>query len=251
MILEEIVRRTQERVFALPESYPGEPHRKHVGLAQAIRSSPQKNPIIAEIKCASPSQGTLRPAVDMAAMARDLVSGGCIAISVLTEPDFFKGDTRHIALVKTAVSVPVLRKDFIIDTRQLDETRALGADAVLLIAGILGHRLEEFVDRAGDMGLEPLIEVHNGRDVEAALSTKAEIIGINNRDLSTLKIDRSTTRLLSGRIRAGGRLVVSESGMRSAEDVREIRPFCDAFLIGSAIMAHDQPKKKLEEFICA
>jgi indole-3-glycerol phosphate synthase len=251
MILDEIVRRTEKRVARLPASFPYEPCQKHASLSGAIRSAQNKNAVIAEIKCASPTRGIIRRNVDMQMMARSLVSGGCVALSVLTEPHYFGGSIRDIARVRGAVSVPVLRKDFIIDKRQIAETQACGADAVLLIARILNERLPEFVDLACGAGLEPLVEVHSPYEVECALSTKAAIIGINNRDLATLAIDRSTTRVLSAAIRSAGKLIVSESGMRSADDIREMRPYCDAFLIGSSIMAHECPQKKVEELVCA
>jgi len=104
---------------------------------------------------------------------------------------------------------------------------------------------------AQESGLEPLVEVHNEEEVKSALATDTGLIGINNRNLATLEIDRTTTRILSDSVRKEGRVVVSESGMRSAEDIREMRPYCDAFLIGSSIMSHELPQKKLEEFVCA
>jgi indole-3-glycerol phosphate synthase len=251
MILDEIVRRTEKRIASLPENFPESPSYPKSSLAGAIRSRSGKNAVIAEIKCASPSSGVIRRSVDMAMMAGVLKDGGCTAISVLTEPYFFGGTGRDIARVKSAVSIPVLRKDFIIDTRQIAESRALGADAVLLIAAVLGSRLPEFVNLTQEYGLEPLVETHTPGEVEAALGTEAELIGINNRNLATMTIDRSTTRLLSGQVRDKGRLVVCESGMRSADDVRELKTYCDAFLIGSSIMASEYPRKKLEEFVCA
>jgi indole-3-glycerol phosphate synthase len=187
----------------------------------------------------------------MAMMAGALAGSGCVALSVLTEPYFFGGTGQDIARVKSAVSIPVLRKDFIIDEQQIAESRALGADAVLLIAAVLKERLPVFVDLALEYDLEPLVEVHNAKEVKTALSTRAELIGINNRNLSTLTIDRSTTRLLSKSLRSAGRIIIAESGMRSADDIREMKPYCDAFLIGSSIMAHERPEKKLEEFVCA
>jgi indole-3-glycerol phosphate synthase len=193
----------------------------------------------------------IRRNVDMAQMAGVLAEGGCVALSVLTEPYFFGGAGPDVARVKSAVNLPVLRKDFIVDEHQLAETRALGADAVLLIAAVLGAQLPDFVGRAADYGLEPLVEVHNPAEIESALQTDATLIGINNRNLATMTIDRSTTRLLSESVRREGRLIVSESGMRSADDVREMKPYCDAFLIGSSIMSHEHPRKKLEEFVCA
>lgn len=251
MILDEILRRTQRRVAQLPESFPEVPRCDMRSLAQAIRKRNGKNAIIAEIKCASPSRGIIRRNVDMAMMAGVLEQGGCSAISVLTEPCFFGGSGQDIGRVKMAVGLPVLRKDFIIDDCQIAESRALGADAVLLIAAVLKGNLADFVDSAIGYGLEPLVEVHTADEAEVALATEATLIGINNRNLVTLAIDRSTTRVLSERIRRNNRLIVSESGMQSADDVREMKQYCDAFLIGSSIMSHDHPGKKLEEFVCA
>ena len=145
----------------------------------------------------------------------------------------------------------MLRKDFIIDPRQLEETRSLGADAVLLIAAILGDRLNGFVERAMALGLEPLVEVHTRREAEIALATGAELIGVNNRDLQTMKIDLGTTLALGPGIRGAGRQVISESGIRTPGDIRALRPACNAFLIGTSIMASEDPRKALEEFVCA
>ena len=251
MILDEIIRRTEKRVALLPATFPENGTKAHVSLIDAIRNRNGRNAVIAEIKCASPSRGTIRRNVDMAMMAGALAGSGCVALSVLTEPYFFGGTGQDIARVKSAVSIPVLRKDFIIDEHQIAETRALGADAVLLIAAVLKERLPVFVHLALEYGLEPLVEVHNAEEIKTALATRTELIGINNRNLATLTLDRSTTRLLSESVRSAGRTIVSESGMRSADDIREMKPYCDAFLIGSSIMAHDRPEKKLEEFVCA
>ena len=251
MILDEIIKRTERRVALLPATFPENGNRAHASLIDAIRSRNCGNAVIAEIKCASPSHGIIRRNVDMAMMAGALAGSGCVALSVLTEPYFFGGTGQDIARVKSAVSIPVLRKDFIIDELQIAESRALGADAVLLIAAVLKKRLPAFVDLTLEYGLEPLVEVHNAQEVKTALATRAALIGINNRNLATLTIDRSTTRFLSESVRSTGRTIVSESGMRSADDIREMRPYCDAFLIGSSIMAHERPEKKLEEFVCA
>ena len=251
MILDKIIERTKKRVEKLPKTFPEPDDFRHASLEAAIRSAQKKNPVIAEIKCASPSGGVIRRNVDMAMMAGVLADGGCVGISVLTEPYFFGGSGADIARVKKTVRVPVLRKDFVIDLKQIPETIALGADAVLLIAAVLTDRLPVFVDAVYDAGLEPLVEVHNADEIALALETPAQLIGINNRDLATMTIDRSTTRKLSEIVRAKDRFVVSESGMRSADDVRELRPYCDAFLIGSSIMTDKRPDKKLEEFVCA
>jgi indole-3-glycerol phosphate synthase len=251
MILDEIIRCTQKRVARLPASFPENDSYPHASLIDAIRNRNGRNAVIAEIKCTSPSRGIIRRNVDMPMMASALCGSGCVALSILTEPYYFGGTGQDIARVKSAVSKPVLRKDFIIDEQQIAESRALGADAVLLIAAVLKERLPVFVDLAFEYGLEPLVEVHTVGEVETALTSRAELIGINNRNLSTLTVERSTTRMLSESIRSFGRGIVSESGMRSADDIREMKPFCDAFLIGSSIMEQVRPEKKLEELVCA
>jgi indole-3-glycerol phosphate synthase len=195
MILDEIIVRTRKRVALLPAVFPENGTLSHASLIDAIRSRESRNAVIAEIKCASPSRGIIRRNVDMTLMAGTLASRGCVALSVLTEPYYFGGSGLDIARVKSAVRIPVLRKDFVIDERQIAESLTLGADAVLLIAAVLKERLPVFVSLAQEYGLEPLVEVHSRREVEAALSTEAELIGINNRNLSTFRIDRSTTRL--------------------------------------------------------
>ncbi|MDD1695585.1 MAG: indole-3-glycerol phosphate synthase TrpC [Methanoregula sp.] len=251
MILDEIIKRTEKRVALLPAEFPENGNMPHASLIDSIRNRNGRNAVIAEIKCASPSRGIIRRNVDMAMMAGALAGSGCVAFSVLTEPYFFGGTGQDIARVKSSVSIPVLRKDFIIHEHQIAESRALGADAVLLIAAVLKERLPVFVDLAHQYDLEPLVEVHTVKEVKTALSTQTELIGINNRDLSTLTVDRSTTRLLSRRIRSAGKTIISESGMRSADDIREMKPYCDAFLIGSSIMSHACPQRKLEELVCA
>ncbi|CVK33152.1 indole-3-glycerol phosphate synthase TrpC [Methanoculleus bourgensis] len=145
----------------------------------------------------------------------------------------------------------MLRKDFIVDERQVAETRAMGADAILLIARVLGDDLPRFVEAAHEAGLDALVEVRNRDEVEVALATGADLVGINNRDLGTLKVDLSTTRRLAGFIRDEGRLVVSESGILWPYDVRSLRDCCDAFLVGSAIMNARDRRRRLEGFVFA
>ncbi len=251
MILDEIIRCTGRRVAALPDPPAVDRSTPACSLAAAIRACRDRNAVIAELKYASPSRGVLRTEPDPGALAAEFVAGGAVALSVLTEPSFFGGSTENLVRARRAASVPILRKDFIIDPRQLAETKAIGADAVLLIARVLGENLSAFVDLAFDLGLEPLVEIHNRDEAELALATDAELIGINNRDLSTLKIDISTTRRLSGLVADEGRTVVSESGILWPYDVRNLRDCCDAFLIGSAIMSAKNRKKRLEGFVFA
>ncbi|WFN33702.1 indole-3-glycerol-phosphate synthase [Methanogenium sp. S4BF] len=248
MILDDIIRATQLRIrepeAATEMDCP-------LSLKEAITSVQDRRAVIAEIKFSSPSEGMIRERTDPGEIAEAYRKGGCAALSVLTEPAFFGGRPEDIAAVKSAVSLPVLRKDFIIDIRQIQETRALGADAVLLIAGLLKGRLGEFVCAAYAAGLEPLVEVHTPAEAAMALASGAEIIGINNRDLRTLEVIPGTTAALAGPLRNAGRIVVSMSGIRGPEDIRRLAPHADAFLTGTALMSAKDPKMMLEELVCA
>jgi len=251
MILDDILEATRERARALEGRAFSRPASGHRSLAEAISRPPGRNAIIAELKFASPSAGQIRPPVSPRRLAGSLVTGGCCALSVLTEPRFFGGSPDALPRVREAVDVPVLRKDFIIDPLQLEETASLGADAVLLIASLLGDRLHGFVGRAEALGMEPLVEVHTREEAGAALQTGATLIGVNNRDLRTLEVDLSTTLAIGPAIRGAGRTVVSASGIGTPGDIRRLRPACDAFLIGTSVMASGDPGKAVEDFVCA
>ncbi|MDD1653297.1 MAG: indole-3-glycerol-phosphate synthase [Methanomicrobiales archaeon] len=251
MILDEILRSTRDRVASLDVNPVEIPPRSTLSLAGAITRARPRNAVIAELKLASPTLGSLRSVQDLEWLAGEAVRAGCTALSVLTEPHFFGGSTRHLEQVRRVADVPLLRKDFIVDPRQLDETRALGADAVLLIAAVLGDRLPEFLDRSRHLSLEALVEVHDREEADLAIASGARLIGVNNRDLQTMRIDLDTTRRLSGRIRGRGRMVVAESGIRSVADLRSLKPSCDAFLIGTAITLARDPGKAVEELVCA
>ncbi len=252
MILEQVIRATASRVAGLPRVSGSFPEKKdHRSLGAALGRKRGRNTIIAEIKFASPTRGSIRELTDPVTMARDLVSAGCSALSVLTEPVFFHGRPEFIPAIRPEIPVPILRKDFIIDERQLAESTALGADAILLIARLLGDRLPDMVESALAFGLEPLVEVHTRDEVRAALATSTSIVGINNRDLTNLSIDLSTTLRLAPMVREAGLKVVSESGFLWPCDVRGLRSSADGFLIGSAIMAAQKPVERLEGFIFA
>lgn len=210
--------------------------------------------VIAEIKPASPGKvfRDILPAT-AARLAREMEQAGAVAISVLTEPGVFRGSLENLNAVRENVFLPILRKDFIIDRRQLEEVKS---DLVLLIAGILGKELITFVELTFEKGFEPLVEVHNRAELELALKTITRIIGINNRSLETLKIDLVTTEELAPLIREydfnhGTRhLIISESGMNNAEDIRRvIQAGADAVLIGSAIMESDSVFEKTKELV--
>lgn len=231
-VIDEILESTKKRCFSLRHK------KKRIKLrdfAEFIKAKQQQNliPLIAEIKPASPTR-VIRyvSREDAANIAEQMEAGGASAISVLTEPNFFKGNIENLSIVRQAVTLPVLRKDFIIDTVQIFECEC---DLLLLIAGILGEKLNDFVDTCISFGCQPLVEVHNTKELENALSTNAGIIGINNRDLSSMRVDISTTEELAPLI--SNRIVVSESGISSQEDaVRMIDAGVDAILVGSYIM---------------
>jgi indole-3-glycerol phosphate synthase len=211
-------------------------------------------PVIAEIKPASPGKVFREISKETAAkLALEMEEAGAVAISVLTEPEVFGGSLENLNEVRKEVLLPVLRKDFIIDPIQLEE---IDSDLVLLIASILGEKLNSFVELVFEKKIEPLVEVHSAKELEYALRTNARVIGINNRNLQTMKIDLGTTEELVPLIRQHDleygkkHIIVSESGMRNSEDVRRvIQAGADAVLIGSALMESDSVFEKTREFV--
>lgn len=203
--------------------------------------------IIAEIKGMSPSAGTIRSGFDPVEMARAYEAGGASALSVLTDEKYFRGSLEALARVARAVRLPVLCKEFIIDPYQLDEAREAGAAAVLLIASVLEGSLGTYLKQAKNRGLAVFVEVHTPDEVALALDAGAEAIGINNRDLRTMRVDLGTTARLRPLIPAGI-LVVSESGLETREQVQQMeRLGVDAVLIGTSLMASANPAAKLRE----
>ncbi len=193
--------------------------------------------IIAEIKQASPSKGLITDAFDPPAIARDYEAGGAAALSVLTDAGFFRGSMQDLAAARAAVALPVLRKDFVLDEVQVAEAAAGGADAVLLIAAILPLvRLRELRLYAAGFGLDALVEAHDERELDLALASGAEIVGVNNRDLRSFQVSLETSLRLAGRI-PPHIVKVSESGISTASDVRTLRQAgFDAFLVGETLM---------------
>ncbi|HXX53891.1 MAG TPA: indole-3-glycerol phosphate synthase TrpC [Thermodesulfovibrionales bacterium] len=214
----------------------------------AIKRDKGRIRFIAEIKKASPSEGVIREDFNPLDIAHIYERKAVDAISVLTEEDFFLGDIRHVPLVKQAVTRPVLRKDFIIDEYQIYESRVYGADAILLIASLLGRsQAEEYLRLCAELGLSVLFEVHNFEELEKAMRLNADIIGINNRDLNTLSVDLHTTSSLKREI-PSGRIVVSESGIRTRNDMQQLdKNGVDAVLIGTSLMKSRDIGKKLDE----
>ncbi len=194
--------------------------------------------VIAEVKRASPSQGRLAPIEDPAALARAYAAGGAVVVSVLTEGRRFGGSLDDLAAVRAAVDVPVLRKDFVVSAYQLWEARAAGADLVLLMASVLEQQaLLCLVERAQSIGLTPLVEAHTALEVERALLAGARVVGINNRDLRTLRVDLATFVSLAPLI-PDGVVRVAESGIRGPHDVFEMaQAGADAVLVGTSLVA--------------
>ena len=216
-------------------------------LARALRKA--RPAIIAEIKRASPSKGLLCPDFDPLRLARAYRQGGAAALSVITDEPFFQGSLEYLSAVRAAVELPLLRKDFILDPIQIEEARAFGADAVLLIVAALSpEELRELLACARRLELSALVEVHDGEELETALSAGAEILGINNRNLRTFEVSVETTLRLLPRI-PEGRVVVSESGLSDPETLERLaRAGVDAFLIGEALVTAPDPEARLRTF---
>ena len=206
--------------------------------------------LIAEVKRASPSRGILCPNFNPVALAKTYANGGAVAISVLTEANYFKGSLGHLAMIREEVRLPLLRKDFIFDQYQVYESRAYGADALLLIVAILSQeQLKELLSLSRNLGLSCLVEVHNEDEVERALSSSAKIIGINNRNLDTFKVDINTTRRLRPLI-PKDRIVVSESGISNRSDVEKLKKWgVNTVLVGEALVTADDIPAKMRELI--
>ena len=217
------------------------------GFAAALRRrATHGTAIIAEVKKGSPSKGIIRPDFDPVAIARGYERGGAACLSVLTDQRFFFGCLHYLEQIAAAVSLPLLRKDFIIDSCQLLEARAYGADAVLLIAAALPQpKIEELAAEAHDLGLDVLTEVHDEKELTAVLKTCSDLIGINNRNLSTFETDLAVTERLLPLIPVD-RFVVSESGIGNRADIRRLeRAGARAFLVGESLMREEDIPGKL------
>ncbi|HOX02632.1 MAG TPA: indole-3-glycerol phosphate synthase TrpC [Candidatus Paceibacterota bacterium] len=212
-------------------------------FAGALRAGSRRGiALIAEVKKASPSAGVIRPDFDPVGIACEYAAAGADAISVLTDEKYFHGSPAYLRAIRAAVDVPLLRKDFVLDARQVLEAAEWGADAVLLIAAILeGGELRRLLELAGAGGLAALVEVHDEEELTRARAAGAKIIGVNNRDLRTFRVDLETTVRLGRRLRGepGGEeiLLVAESGIRTREDVqRAARGGASAILVGESLM---------------
>ncbi len=253
--LETILARKREEVALRKKAIPVNRLKERPAFSRPVRSlhaalTAKKPAIIAEIKRASPSKGIIRQDFNHRTIARQYVEGGATALSVLTEKEFFRGDLTFLDDLSPVTPVPILRKDFIIDSYQLTESKAHGADAVLLIAAALDRKvLNDLHTEARALGLECLVEVHSEEDVAALDGAPVGIVGINNRDLATFEIDLGTTSRLAGHIPPSA-IVVSESGITTPEDVKRLAAqHLHSVLIGELFMKSPDPGAALKDFL--
>ena len=242
------VRRQREPVLELARRADARDTRRGA-FRRALERTGRIN-VVAECKRRSPSRGVLRVDYEPVTIARDYVAGGAVAISVLTEPTFFDGALAHLGEVRAAVAVPLLRKDFIVCEYQLLEAKAEGADAVLLIVAALEPRtLRELMRQAHALGLDALVEVHTVEELQIAVDVGADIVGVNNRNLRTLRVDRAASETIAAHL-TPGIVAVSESGLKTADDLRRLaRLGYRAFLMGERFMTEARPGEALRDLI--
>jgi indole-3-glycerol phosphate synthase len=254
-VLERIAARTRERVAAAKTTRPISVLQREAAarqqppkdFRQLFHSDAVSYPVIAEVKLASPSQGPIAPQLDPVRVADDYLQNGATALSVLTEPEFFQGDVRYLTEIRAShPSAALLMKDFFLDEYQLYQALAAGADAVLVIVAMLGEEHSaRLIKKARELGLTPLVEVHNREELAIALRLGADLIGINSRNLKTMAISLETILELLSVIPAG-HTVIGESGIRTTHDLDRLKAAgCHGFLVGTHLMATGQPGQAL------
>ena len=254
-MLDEIVSKTEERLIEAYKNKSLDELMDNVSKLEINDEFPFKEAlkdseiaIIAEVKKASPSKGVIAEDFDYINIAKEYEQAGASAISVLTEPYFFKGSNDYLKEISENVSIPILRKDFIIDEYMIYESKLLGASAILLIVSILDIvQLKKYLDLAHDLGLSAIVETHDANEIRTAMNVGAEIIGVNNRNLADFTVDIensiSLRRCVSDNI-----LFVSESGIKTKEDVTRLKENnVDAVLIGETLMKSDDKKSLISE----
>jgi indole-3-glycerol phosphate synthase len=252
-VLERILEAKRAEIAASKKAVPESALKAKLGQAGAPRdfvgALRARDPaVVAEIKKASPSRGVLREHYDPAAIAASYERGGAACLSVLTDREFFQGSPEHLRAARAACALPVLRKDFVVDPYQVLESRALGADCILLIAACLSREvMGELEAGAESLGMAVLVEVHDANELEAALALRTPLLGINNRDLRTFETRLETTLELLDRVPAD-RLVITESGILAPADVRRMRGAgVKAYLVGEAFMRAPDPGNALKQ----
>lgn len=250
VLVNDAVKSIEEGYYETTIELPASP----VSLRESILRF-KRAPIISEIKFASPSIGSLKKNCDLKRIAKDMEGGGVVGISILTEPKHFKGHIKFIAEVRDQVRVPILMKDIILSPIQIESASKTGANAVLLIqklfeSGYCEKDVQYMIEYSHSRGLEVLLEVHTEDEFLSALKTNADMIGINNRDLKTLKVDLEVTKHILTKHHVEGKVIVSESGINSPEDVHFLRECgVQAFLVGTAIMKASNIRKKVKELV--
>lgn len=246
----EIQRNSQQVSFALQDKLARDSAGSRRGFIQALRNKmSQKQPaVIAEIKKASPSKGLIRADFDPELIARQYQAGGATCLSVLTDEQYFQGSNAYLQRARAACSLPVIRKDFIVDPYQVAEAGAIGADCILLIVAALNPvRLRELAQSAKDYNLDVLVEVHNETELDVALAAGFDLIGVNNRNLHDFHTDLEITFRLAALV-PDDKLIVTESGISTSADVkRMMSQGIYGFLIGETFMRADDPGAKLRE----
>ncbi|HEB63453.1 MAG TPA: indole-3-glycerol phosphate synthase TrpC [Gammaproteobacteria bacterium] len=256
-ILKKILNRKHEEVAERSKKTSIDNLKKQIAIAPKIRGfvdairnkiTQGKSAVIAEIKKASPSKGLLRENFEPAEIATSYETGGAACLSVLTDADFFQGSEEYLKQARAACKLPVIRKDFIIDPYQVYEARAIGADAILLIVSALNDtKMQELNELAHQLGMDVLVEIHDQAELQRALQLNIPLLGINNRNLRTFETSLNTTLDLLDQI-PDDRIVVTESGIHSAQDVKLMRDHnVNAFLVGEAFMRTENPGKTLAE----
>lgn len=250
-ILDEIVESTRNRVEKESKLLPVDEMKFDYSSGHSLRESIEQAsgvPVITEIKRASPSSGVIQTEIDLTQVVIEMTDGGSVGISVLTEPNYFSGRLDFVSLAREVTSLPILRKDFIVDEYQLYESARVGADVILLIAEVLGEDIPNFVETARGLGMECLVEVSSEDQLKLAVSAEPDLVGVNNRNLKNMKIDFSRTERLMKQI-PDGTIKVSESGIRRPSEVHAmLEAGADAVLIGTSIMESEDIEEKVRDF---
>lgn len=258
-ILEQIIEHKHQEIAAaksrvsfdeLERSFPAVENVRGFAAALRDRIGQRQAAVIAEIKKASPSRGLIRDDFDPALLAKDYAANGATCLSILTDEKFFQGCNEDLQAARAACDLPVIRKDFMVDVYQIAESRSLGADCILLIVAALQQsQMEELAAYANDIAIDILVEVHDQQELERALSLETDLLGINNRNLHTFETKLQTTLELVRNVPAG-KLIITESGINSADDVKLMLDHgIFGFLIGESCMRAHSPGDKLRELI--
>ncbi len=254
-MLEKLARNSQKAIDDKVYEIEVKISKSDKNIINEIKNNPHAS-LITEVKFSSPSLGGIRQISNPVEIAKSMINGGCIGLSVLTQPNLFNGSPKYFAEIRSEVKIPMLMKDIVINKIQIDAAEKLGADIVLLIQSIFDNNfakdIDEFIDYAHKKNLLVLIESHTKKEFLDSSKTKADLLGINNRNLDTLEIDLKTTQNILNDYKKDNRVIVSESGIETPQDVRFLRQCrADAFLVGSSIMKSKDIKGSVSSLVSA